>query len=154
MKTIYQCEVCGSKHDNEADAVACEALPMQDFDPSRYTDNEAYIPEVGEIVECCYPAYSWREGDPEWSVWRDRGGRFLDGYYNKWVVIAKIPAGDRHVWKYILWSPSTITGHERLCWTGPNHTRCFFNRKATDDEMIAARRVYEDFHNPQRIQLL
>lgn len=155
MKTIYQCEICGSMHTTTEGALACEATPMRDMKNGGFIDGaNAHEPEVGEVVECCYPAYSWRKGDPDWSVWRERGGRFLDGYYNLWVVVAKITPGDRHEWHYILWSPSTITGHEHICWTSPGHHQMWANRKATEAEMAAALAAFDAFKNKQRIPLM
>lgn len=154
MKTIYRCEICGAKHDTEAAAIACEARPMIDFDGSRFTDGQVYIPEVGEIVECSYPASSWWDGMPEWSAWHDRGGRFLDGYYARWIVVAKIPASDRHEWHYVLWTPSSITGAPRICWTGPGHTRMFASGvEVNPNHLKAAMEAYSSVEG-KRIELL
>ena len=155
MKTIYQCEVCGSTHDTPEAAAACEALPMQDMRQGAFIDPEnVHEPEVGEVVECSYPAKKHWHGNDNWSVYRNRGGRFLDGFYALWVVVAKIPDGDRHTWRYILWSPSDVSGNRCICWTGPNHTKMYPNRVATEEEMANARAMFDSFENKQRIRLL
>lgn len=153
MKTIYQCEICGSKYEYKTDALHCEAKEMVDFG---YRDHQSdwYIPKVGEVVECSYPASSWWDGDEDWRVYREYGGRFLDGFYALWVVVAKIPAGDAHKWKYVLYSPSAISGDEWICWTGPDHTRVRPNRMATQAEMEEAKKALAEYKNPMRIPLL
>ncbi len=155
MKTIYQCEICGSQHGTAEEALRCEARPMVDMKGGNFIDGEnAHEPQVGEIVECCYPAMGWWEGDEAWRVHRIRGGRFLDGFYNLWVVIDKIPAGDRHEWRYILWTPSNAMGHEQICWTGPGHNRMWANRMATEAEIAAAQAAYDAVELKRRIPLM
>lgn len=155
MKTTYQCEICGKKHGTAEAAIACEALPMTDMKGGNFTNGEnAHEAEVGEIVECAYPAMSWWKGDEDWRVHRERGGRFLDGFYHLWVVVAKVPAGDWHGWKYVLWTPSDHNGNECLCWTGPQHYRMWANRMATETEMAAAQAAFDAVENKQRIPLM
>jgi len=135
-----------------AEAEECEAQLMEDFDPKAFVGG-CYMPMVGDVVECTYPASSWYDGHKDWRVWRERGGRFLTGYYALWVVVAKIPYVDTHQWRYVLWSPSSIYGKPRVCWTGPGHTRCHFNRYANDDEMREAKAA-ADMIAPNRLDLL
>jgi hypothetical protein len=51
--TKYLCEFCGTEHQEEADAIACEARGF----PTTVM--------VGDIVTC-YKCYSWYNGDPVW----------------------------------------------------------------------------------------
>lgn len=154
MKIIYQCEICGNKFDNPTQAHKCEAKPMNDFNGKYSTDGKFYIPKVGEIVQCSYPASSWYDGDLKWASWEDRGGRFLTGYYALWVLVAKIPDGDRHQWRYILWTPSNCVGNEYMCWTGPTHTRIHPHGQASEEQLLSAQKAYDAELYKHRIPLL
>uniref|UniRef100_A0AAU7VGI0 DUF2199 domain-containing protein n=1 Tax=Dinoroseobacter phage vB_DshS_R26L TaxID=3161158 RepID=A0AAU7VGI0_9CAUD len=155
MRTIYQCEICGARHDTPEAALACEAQPMTDMKQGNFIDKEnAHEPEVGEIVACAYPAWGWWHGDEAWRVHLERGGRFLDGFYNLWVVVAKIPAGDRHEWRYILWSPSNQNDREWMCWTGPGHNLMLPHGRATSEQLEAGLTAYDAVENKRRIPLM
>jgi hypothetical protein len=155
MKVEYICDICGSRYESSKKARLCEARPMIDMKQGNFINKEdALEPAVGDVVECAYPALGKWDGDPAWSAKRLRGGRFLDGYYNLWVVAAKIPAGDRHVWTYVLWSPSNQHGDEDICWTGPHHHQMYANRVATAEELRAAQAAYAKVEHPRRIPLL
>jgi hypothetical protein len=155
MRVEYICDICGSRYESSKEAQLCEARPMVDMKQGNFINKEdALEPAVGDVVECSYPAF-WRwDGDPNWAAFRERGGRFVDGFYALWVVVAKIPDGDRHVWRYILWTPSDHYGHEAMCWTGPHHTKMYANRVATAEELRAAQAAYAKVEHPRRIPLL
>lgn len=110
--------------------------------------------KIGEVVECAYPAWGWWDGDEDWRVHRERGGRFMDGFYGLWVVVVKIPSGNCREWKYILWTPSNQNGVEHICWTGPGHTRMYANRVATEAELISAEKAFDAVENSNRIVLM
>lgn len=155
MQTIYQCEICGSTHDTAKAALACEAKPMRDMKQGGFIVKEnAHEPEIGEIVACAYPAFKWWDGDENWRVHLKRGGRFLDGFYNLWVVVAKIPDTNCHEWKYILWSPSNQNDREFMCWTGPGHNLMLPHSHATKEQLKAATAAFDAVENKQRIPLM
>lgn len=62
--TIYECEICGSRHDTEADAAECEAQGIE------------HVPglEVGDIV-LARAGFGWFDGDVRWIENYDRIGR-------------------------------------------------------------------------------
>lgn len=152
MKVTYECEICGERYNSAAEAEACESQPMVDMKQGNFIDKEnAHEPEVGEVVESSYPAWDWWNGDAKWRVFRERGSRFLDGYYALWVVVAKVPAGNRHEWRYILWTPSDQNGSPSTVWTSPEHNRMWANRVATEDEIAAARAAYNLIEVKRRI---
>lgn len=155
MKTIYQCEICNRQYSTPEAATVCEELPMRDMKQGSFLDGaKVHEPWVGDIVECSYPATSWWRGDEAWRVHRERGGRFLDGFYALWIVVAKIPADNRHEWRYILWSPSNIVDKECMCWTGPGHTQMYAHGKATEEQLALAQAAYDKVPRKDRIELL
>ena len=155
MRTYYQCEICGSNHDTPEAALACEAKPMRDMKQGNFIiGDKAHEPEVGEIVASAYPAWGWWNGDEDWRVHLEHGGRFLDGFYNLWVVVAKIPAGDRHEWRYILWSPSNQNDREWMCWTGPGHNLMHPHGQATAEQLKAATAAFNAVERKHRIPLM
>jgi hypothetical protein len=155
MRVEYICDICGARYPTTEEALACEARPMIDMKQGNFTNKgDALEPAVGDVVECAYPAFGQWNGDPDWAAFRERGGRFVDGFYALWVVVAKIPDGDRHVWRYILWTPSDHHGHETMCWTGPHHYRMYPNRVATAKELQAAQAAYAKVEQPRYIRLL